>query len=146
MMTKTHIHCPPGYQVTQVVTEQSYKGTIMILSYLIMKEGSEIALVVFEFGINVFISLFSWKRVEELKLKKSWVDMLRTVSWLFHVLKQHVLFLSAYQWKQCLNTVTLYDSVTIKDKFYSTAMGRCKKSNLNSQKKSLDPNPVIKKI
>ena len=57
-------------QVTQVVTEQSYKGTIMILSYLIMKEGSEIALVVFEFGINVFISLFSWKRVEELKLKK----------------------------------------------------------------------------
>lgn len=69
-MTKTHIHCPPGYQVTQVVTEQSYKGTIMILSYLIMKEGSEIALVVFEFGINVFISLFSWKRVEELKLKK----------------------------------------------------------------------------
>ena len=70
MMTKTHIHCPPGYQVTQVVTEQSYKGTIMILSYLIMKEGSEIALVVFEFGIHVFISLLSWKRVEELKLKK----------------------------------------------------------------------------
>ena len=69
-MTKTHIHCPPGYQVTQVVTKQSYKGTIMILSYLIMKERSEIALVVFEFGIHVFISLFSWKRVEELKLKK----------------------------------------------------------------------------
>lgn len=57
-------------QVTQVVTEQSYKGTIMILSYLIMKEGSEIALVVFEFRIHVFISLFSWKRIEELKLKK----------------------------------------------------------------------------
>lgn len=57
-------------QVTQVVTEQSYKGTIMILSYLIMKEGSEIALVVFEFRIHVFISLLSWKRVEELKLKK----------------------------------------------------------------------------
>ena len=72
--------------------------------------------------------------------------MLRTVSWLFHRLKQHVLFLSAYQRKQCLNTVTLYDSVTIKDKFYSTALGRCKKSNWNSQKKSLDPNPVIKKI
>ena len=71
MMTKTHIYCPPGYQVTQVVTKQSYKGTIMILSYLIMKEGSEIALVVFEFGIHVFISLFSWKRVEELKLKKT---------------------------------------------------------------------------
>lgn len=68
-MTKTHIHCPPGYQVTQVVTKQSYKGTIMFLSYLIMKERSEIALVVFEFGIHVFISLFSWKRVEELKLK-----------------------------------------------------------------------------
>lgn len=58
------------YQVTQVVTEQSYKGIIMILSYLIMKEGSEIALVVFEFRIHVFISLLSWKRVEELKLKK----------------------------------------------------------------------------
>lgn len=57
-------------QVTQVVTEQSYKGIIMILSYLIMKEGSEIALVVFEFRIHVFISLFSWKRIEELKLKK----------------------------------------------------------------------------
>lgn len=71
MMTKTHIHCPPGYQITQVVTKQSYKGIIMILSYLIMKEGSEIALVVFEFGIHVFISLLSWKRVEELKLKKT---------------------------------------------------------------------------
>ena len=71
--------------------------------------------------------------------------MLRTVSWLFHMLKQHVLFLSAYQQKQCLNTVTLYDSVTIKDKFYLTVTSRCKKSNLNSQKKSLDPNPVIKK-
>ena len=58
------------YQVTQVVTEQSYKGIIMILSYLIMKERSEIALVVFEFRIHVFISLLSWKRVEELKLKK----------------------------------------------------------------------------
>lgn len=42
----------------------------MIFFYLIMKEGSEIVFVVFEFGINVFIFLFFWKRVEELKLKK----------------------------------------------------------------------------
>ena len=102
-MTKTHIHCPPGYQVTQVVTEQSYKGTIMILSYLIMKEGSEIALVVFEFGINVFISLFSWKRVEELKLKKKLSgyaeDSILTVS---YVQTTRVIF-------KCISTKTMLE-------------------------------------
>ena len=38
-------------------------------SYLIMKKRCEVALMIFKFRIHEFISLFSWKRVDELKKK-----------------------------------------------------------------------------